>query len=168
MCVCCFSRSHLLSSCLYWQNPVMFLFFFPSSAYPNWRRMRDLPADYFLNSLADQNVLFDSFPPPHSCGLGKWWNTRVTMVTCFFLYISLLEDKRPHGENNPGWIHHNLQPDPNRDNALPEAPQTCRPGEAGGLFIHGRAQTHLQNHLHTGPLTYISCYIICIVITNTS
>ena len=83
------------------------------------------------------------FLSPTAAALGKkkWWNSHVTMVTCFFLYIFLLEDERPHGEDYPGWLHHDLQPDPNWDNPPPEAHQTCGPREADGLYVHGRPRT---------------------------
>lgn len=61
----------------------------------------------------------------------------VAMVTCFFFYIFLSEDKGPYGEDNPGWLHHGLQLDPSWDNTLPEAGQTCGPGEADGLHVYG-------------------------------
>lgn len=127
---------------------------------------RDLVTDYFLNSLADQNVLFDRFSQPHGCSLGrKWWNTSVVIVTCFSLYMFLFEDKRPHGEDYPEWLHHDLWPDPNWDNPLPEAPQTCGPGEADGLYFHGRPQTTERSYLQDStkalwPTSPILCILI--------
>lgn len=103
----------------------------------------------FSNSLADQNVPFDRFLSPTAAALEK----KMMKQSChhgnmfLFLYIFLSEDKRPHGDDYPGWLHHDLQPDPNWDNPLPEAPQTCGPGEADGLYFHGRPTTQCS-YLH--------------------
>lgn len=89
------------------------------------------------------------------------------MVTYFFFKIFLLEDERPHGEDYPWWLHHDLWPDPDWDNPLPETPQTCGSREADDLYFHGRPRTgysHLQDSTKAlWPTPPILCILIEVI-----